>query len=438
MERQQEIGRALAPYGVGELKHERRLHSSVTTSWGVDWDEEMIARDLMQNFFDSDRARIAEVKVEVTGSGATVSAPTPYNLERLYYLGSEKGLADVGQYGEGFKAAAVSLFRKYRHAVLAAASGDQVLRIHVDDSPVGATEMHPLVYDFFRTTSSIPGNRLIVGGAGPRMAQALKDGLNHFLYPGNPILSAELAKDRNCDFIVYRATTPDGHIFYRSLKRGDIPDIPLVLVLNKPYKRIEQKVASDRDRKAFGDELRQLFYQHFAQYFFNQWDRQRIVLEAARPLWEAGRGHPLLAEIAERARHNPWRDQTAAEVFGNRFFARSHSTRPDEQLRYLQIEQTWSREGRTSLPTYFRRFGVISAARHCAEVEWKARREAQDKGAPAGISRRDRLPRRAARELERVRPRPDALLRPPAHGLQRGQDGGATGRTAIAAGLPIL
>src|SRR5438132_1140411 len=73
--------------------------SSVTTAWGVNWREELIARDLMQNFYDANHDCLTQVAVTVEGAEVTITAPTSYNLERLFYLGSEKGSDDVGQYG---------------------------------------------------------------------------------------------------------------------------------------------------------------------------------------------------------------------------------------------------------------------------------------------------------------------------------------------------
>ena len=81
------------------LEHLQTLTSSVTTSWGVDWDEVLIARDIMQNFFDANRDQLSEVKTEVNGKQVTISGPTAFNLMRLFYLGSEKEQDDVGQYG---------------------------------------------------------------------------------------------------------------------------------------------------------------------------------------------------------------------------------------------------------------------------------------------------------------------------------------------------
>jgi len=39
-----------------DFAYRQSRESSVTTAWGVDWDDFMIARDLMQNFFDAKQA----------------------------------------------------------------------------------------------------------------------------------------------------------------------------------------------------------------------------------------------------------------------------------------------------------------------------------------------------------------------------------------------
>ena len=62
-----------------------------------------------------------------------------------------------------------------------------------------------------------------------------------------------IARDWNEQFAIYRATTPDGHVFHRRLRRGRIPDLPVVLVIEKQFERIEKKTRRDRDRNAFGD-----------------------------------------------------------------------------------------------------------------------------------------------------------------------------------------
>ena len=66
-----------------DLVHIETLTSSVTTSWGVEWSEELIARDIMQNFFDANRNQLSDIKVNIEGSYVSIIAPTVFNLMRL-------------------------------------------------------------------------------------------------------------------------------------------------------------------------------------------------------------------------------------------------------------------------------------------------------------------------------------------------------------------
>lgn len=102
----------------------------MTTAWGVDWDETYIARDIMQNFFDANRTRLAEVDIKAIVKDVAIRAPAPFSLERLFYLGSEKEADDIGQYGEGFKVAATCLLRDHSVDVIAACGCD-VVRLRI-------------------------------------------------------------------------------------------------------------------------------------------------------------------------------------------------------------------------------------------------------------------------------------------------------------------
>src|SRR5688572_6520717 len=78
----------LTSLGFTGLTYEKTVVSAVTTSWGVSWDEDLIARDVMQNYFDANRACVERIAVQVDGNRVTVSAPAHFDVERLYYLGS--------------------------------------------------------------------------------------------------------------------------------------------------------------------------------------------------------------------------------------------------------------------------------------------------------------------------------------------------------------
>lgn len=183
--------------------------------------------------------------------------------------------------------------------------------------------------------------------------------------------------------MIFDSTDNNGHIFYHNLRRGSIPGIPVVLVINKVYQQIERYTEQDRDRKAFGEELMDKFYNVFARSAL-KWDQrgQRIIVEAARNVWT--RGHPLLSQIA---RHNGgtwqrsgWRKEVADEVFGDKYYARSkrdYSSSDVDEIRWKAIEKEWRDKGREELPQYFARFGVISAESLLREQAEKALQEAK-------------------------------------------------------------
>jgi hypothetical protein len=353
----------------GELRHRHSRTSSVTTSWGVDWDEELIARDLLQNFYDANRECLTSVTVVANGATVTVPGAATLELDRLFYLGSEKGDDDIGKYGEGFKVAAVCLLRNHRITPIVA-SRDEVVCIRIQDEEVSGTQLRPVVYDFFTSSTPCKGTLLILCGCSKKLIRAMEGGLSHFFHDRNPLLGEKLWSSWNQHFAVYRSTTPDGHLFYRRLRRGLIPELPVVLVIEKQFDRIEKKTRRDRDRNAFGDELMKVFYNVFARSGLrDDLSGQRVVLEAARHCWQ--RGHPLLNEIAD-AQRGHWPEDLAKKVFADEFFARATGTNPAALLQYEQMEKAWQREGRKTLPAYFRRFGVLNAVDHSEEIRRQA------------------------------------------------------------------
>ena len=363
--------------GIGrDLTHLDSRTSSVTTSWGVDWSETYIARDLMQNFFDANPEQLAQVRVLVEGNKVTVSAPARFELARLFYLGSEKGDGDIGQYGEGFKAAAVCLLRDHGIEPIAA-SGDQIVYLRVDSEKISGTQLQPVVYDFFRSSEAYNGTRLILRGCSKNLIAALQAGMSHFFFDQNPLLGARIWSSWDDCFAVYAAKTNVGHVFYQRLKRGEIPDIPVILVINKSSQRIEKKIKSDRDRNAFGGELLEVCYQIFARSGVKTDQAgQQAIVSAARNCWV--RGHSLLKEIAEAGRyHHEWPVTKSKEVFGDQFYARSSTQDPAEGLQFETWERQWREQGRQALPNYFSRFGVLNAHAFGQELKRKAHEEAK-------------------------------------------------------------
>jgi hypothetical protein len=371
-------GEPFNQYSLGPATLRSTERSSVTSAWGVDWDEELIARDLMQNFFDANRKQLDKVVVAVRDRLVCVSAPATFALRRLFFLGSEKGDDDVGKYGEGFKAAAICILRRSGTSIVAA-SGTEGVVIRLSEEPAAGTNLFPLIYDFYDLARPVVGSVLLVDGAWRELCRAMERGLTHFFHDRNPLISKTLVDGR--DFRLFRSTTDGGHIFYRNLRRGDIPDLPVVLVLDKQYARIEKEVAKDRDRKAFGDTVREIFYGIWAKHFFSSRSTQEHVVSAAEPLWKHGRGHSLLAAIARSSWRTSWQSSDAKRVFGNGFYAESPTDDPRELMKYREIEAGWIHEGRRSLPSYFSAFGVVSAHQRTRDLSEAAKAEARKKGA---------------------------------------------------------
>ncbi len=359
----------------GELQHVRTLTSAVTTAWGVEWDEDYIARDLMQNFFDANRERLREVVVQNVDQHVVVSAPAPFHLERLFYLGSEKGDDDVGQYGEGFKVAATCLLRDH-HVAPIAISGHDVVALRMSDRTVADTKMSPIEYDFYRSSRETPGTVLILPGCSRKLKSAMSHGLSHFFYDENPLLGEDIWNYADGQFRMFRSTNSQGHIFYRHLKRGEIEGIPVVLVINKKYENIERKISKDRDRNAFGEEVMDLFYSRFAKSGLGYgYEGGKLILEAAKPLWQ--KGHPLLREVAAKAGH-PWFSSFTEDIFGDKYFARSgRAWQGAAQLERERLEAGWEREGRIALPSYFRMFGVLNADDEIKRLQDEALKESK-------------------------------------------------------------
>jgi hypothetical protein len=335
----------------------------------------------MQNFFDANKKSISKIKVKVEGNNVTVSAPACFNILELFYIGSYKNDEDVGQYGEGFKAAAMCLLRDFDINPIAI-SGNQILYIRISENYVEDTPLRPIIYDLFRTSDKSDGSQLILRNCSNRMIKALQEGLTHFFYRQNPLLGKKLWSHWNDDFIIYSSNSSDGYVFYRNLKRGEIPQIPLVLVINKKYLTIEKKIEKDRDRNAFGEKMMRTFYAQFARGGVKHDVKgQKIIVEAARHCWM--KGHALLSEIADQAHWwssgSKWPTELTKEVFGNKYFARSHCHDSIDKLGIQKIENEWESQGKKALPSYFAKFGLITAISHIESIDRKALEERKTK-----------------------------------------------------------
>ncbi len=364
---------AILPNHTVSLKETRQ--SDITTSWGVDWDEEMIARDLLQNFYDANRDCLDRIRTDIKGGTVTIYGPEETVLERLQLLGSEKGKDDIGKFGEGFKVAVVCLIRKHGIDPIVL-SQQSALRIRLSESTVKDTSLKPLLYDYYTVTGDkIDGTTLILRNCSRKLQDALKCGLYHFFYKGNPLLGDVISEEEKVS--AYESRESNGYVYYRGLRRATIVGIPIILCINKEYIALEKLTGQDRDRKMFGTEILEKSYTIFAKAY-NKYNSSipYYIVKSSKALWK--NGHPLLRSITSD--FNPWSRKQTEPLFGENYYATTYECdSKDRQSQIEALERDWETDGRIRLPAYFSTFGVISAGAYLNNID-KADREKQKRG----------------------------------------------------------
>ena len=367
--------------------------SSVSTKWGVSWSEFAIVRDYLQNFYDNHRNNINDININIENDLISVTAPKEFDLRELYFLGSQKtnSTNSVGQYGEGFKAATVSLI-KLGHDYVTSTSGDMACVISIGEQIEGNLDIRPLVYNYFKINRQT-GCGLFIKSFNEELKSAFKDGLDQYWYDKNPTVGELLHK--HGEFSFYKSSNDKGHIFYGSIKRAEIKDIPIVINIDKKYNQIEKKVAADRDRNSFDDRLTASLYKIIFKNGFHPTTPAShpvidYIIENSRKLWETGKGHPLIQAMADNFGYLCHYEEDRAHlenIFGDKYYAQS-------SYKYLRTKQTswweiqpdiflkereFKKQGKIELPAYFSFFGVISAAEELEIENMRIKEEAQNK-----------------------------------------------------------
>ena len=166
--------------GVTQAEYIKTIQSSVTTSWGVAWNADYVARDVLQNFRDANRTEIDQIKIETKNDRIVVSAKSTFDLRKLLFLGSNKRGDDeaIGEFGEGFKAAQVSMIKMGINETIST-SGSQGVVVGV--GPEVVEDMRPLEYHFFKINNQNK-TQFIVNTYNKELKKAFDFGLNHFWY----------------------------------------------------------------------------------------------------------------------------------------------------------------------------------------------------------------------------------------------------------------
>ena len=357
--------------GIKNVEYLNSTTSSVTLSWGIEWSCDYIARDIIQNFRDSNRSEINSINVKTKNDQIVVSAKSTFDLRKLLFLGSNKGSDDdaIGKFGEGFKGAVVSMIKMGITDPINI-SGDQAVVISV--GPEVVEDMRPLVYHWFK----IPKQNqtlFVVNTYNKELKKAFDFGLNHFWYEQNS-LKNDLLYEYN-DISTFKSTKKnEGFLFYGGIMRARLPHVPVCINISKKYKKIEDKIKADRDRNSFSSALANSFLSIWARsgfYYQGMKNNKAIkfILEKTRSQWP--KGLPILSALANHSYHLR-DDKSLHKLFGKKYYAESvfnHSRsitwsdwyNTKTQSKILRSDKNFEKKGRIKLPAYFARFGVASS-----------------------------------------------------------------------------
>lgn len=339
----------------GKLRSQR---SAVTTEWKVKWDEGQIARDLMQNFHDGNKG-VGGVKIDrLNQEAVAIFGPNEFNVEKLFYLGSEKSKedGDVGGFGEGFKAASVGLVRDFGVCPICI-SGRRGLRVRAGRALKGM-DLSPLRYDFFDVENETGGTYLLLTGAQDRLIKAVQGSKDYFFDAGMDAIDGKVLYESD-KVAVYKCSRADGIGFYRGLQCTRFVDLPVLIQLKIHAAPVEKRVGSDRDRREFKEGALDAYLGALAGALELRGAKACIVL--SKHLWT--NGHPLLAAIAKRARP-AWLEELRASVGDG--FDKMYTV--SEGMRYYQerddsfkeLIREYEKIGFVRAPSYFAQLGAVS------------------------------------------------------------------------------
>ena len=235
---------------IKSAEHIKSMESAATNQWGeVIWSEEMIARDALQNFVDGcveSKIDVNKIKISTDNDQIKVYAPNEYELEKLFYIGSNKQEMEclqIGANGEGSVKMVADLSRMGIFNPIFI-SGDKALVISLGKE-IPKVSLRALTYNYFKI-NKLKGNYFILNTISKKLKNSFKVGLKNFFFSNNPILGEVIYSYNN--ITVYKSNEKDGFGFYKNLKRVDIKDIPIVISIEKPYAALDRRVRGDRDR----------------------------------------------------------------------------------------------------------------------------------------------------------------------------------------------
>lgn len=252
-------------------KDDELIKLGIAMDYPVNWDFEMIVRDLVQNFYDAaGREHFYKevsylLKEEEEGLSLCIeSEEHDFGYEWLVYIGAstKTGIRNryVGQYGEGFKFAVLCLVKRYQMEIIME-SREWRLVPCIYEEEIGGRMQRMLGYR--RTIRRDDGHtRLLLQGIERHFRWVLEEALLHFDYPENPLFGKEIC--RNDQTAIYERSEMDipsrdgdrnfkGVLYYNFLARARLP-FSMIVCVNGGDDYEEWDGRDSRDRNPFSKE----------------------------------------------------------------------------------------------------------------------------------------------------------------------------------------
>ena len=255
---------------------------NIAFDYPVCWGMQRIMRDFIQNFYDNSGRESFNSDVEYiyqrTEDSYTVILDTKgkdFGYEWLIYIGASTKTGKkqyIGKYGEGFKVAALCLYRDY-DAIFVMESQDWCLKPYTYTEEIDGT-IHKMFGYRYSSRENDGHTRLTLYGinASKMNRQILEEALLDFYYPENPLFGEKVYADDKIgiyrrsdmtipchDYVFEEDIDVEGILYVKNLARGRLP-FPFVICLNELHHEYrdyyyEDRYNGDRERNTYTDFL---------------------------------------------------------------------------------------------------------------------------------------------------------------------------------------
>lgn len=228
----------------------------------LNWSEQKVARDIVQNFYDGHGQTLEGVEFEMTldrPTGqytVTIKGQAEYNHEELEALGGgskRDSLYNAGGYGEGAKAVAARLIATQQTEAMTFASSDWQLTFSA--GAPGGDDKDYMCKRLQRVTK-IRGNSLSFKTTNANLIKALLEATHYFYHPGNPDYQKPTFENKEWGFR-YVGLTGRGNLYITQRFEG--PDnqwnesLPQITLFTK-RKPAAGLIDSSRDRTSISSD----------------------------------------------------------------------------------------------------------------------------------------------------------------------------------------